>query len=226
MRGSSSPPPSAPPPDGLEPVIPVRALLALLRSVGVLSDLDAEGSERLVRSLTATKEPSRWVEALRRYYMEDPECSAERRLRDRFYLHDGDSTCSAAELVRRLARLTPELPGLLIERLGGDDGVLVVRSGEQMAPVLDPDETSADTGEIDLEAIEREGTRSAAVQGIVRAVNALLSRAGVPRRFVQLRSDERCELYLAVTLDDALGMLEAGILEDADEEELRDFGCW
>ncbi len=228
MSVPSSPPPPRSAGVGSEPLIPVRALLALLRSVGLLRELSGDDAEALAQGLASQEEAGRWVEALRRYYMDpaDPACSARRRHQDRFYLHDAAETYAATELVRRLAALTPELPGLSIERLGGEEGVLVLRAGDQVAPVLDPDETSVDTGEVDLAALEQESARSAAVQGIVRAVNALLSRLGAPRRFVQLRSDEQCEVYLAVSLDDALGMLAAGVLEDADEEELRDFGCW
>ena len=211
------------------PRLPLRALLALLRSAGLLAELTPEHAETLAASVAPGPEARRWTEALRTYYYRgapDERTARRRRLADRFYLHDGAEQYAAPELVRRLGELVPELPGLTLERLGGEEGVLVVRSGEQVAPVLDPVEATLDTGELDLAELEREGARTAAVQGIVRAVNVLLGRAGVARRFVQLRADETCEMYVSVTLDDALGMLEAGVLEDGDEEELRDFASW
>ena len=125
----------------------------------------------------------------------------------------------------RLGAITPELGPDTLERIGSDDGPLVLRAGEHLAAVTDPEEEEElDTGPIDLSELEESATIT--VRGLVRAVNILLDRFGVRERLVPLPSDGRREAYGALPVAEAMTLCRAGALDVTNAERLFDLAAW
>ncbi len=146
-----------------------------------------------------------------------------RRLEDRYFTVAYDEMVSARELVQRLATVNPELGDVRIERIGSDEGPLVLRSGDHVAGVVDDYEEDLDTGEIDLRELEGE---TISVRALVAAANSLLDRVGVRERLVALEADDERETYLGMTLQGAMALAREELLEELDPEELMELTAW
>ena len=106
-------------------------------------------------------------------------------------MHSDDFAVSAHQLVEALASVNPEVAPVELQRIGADDGPLVLRAGEHFSAVIDEDDEGAEQGTV-------------AVRALVRALNALLARAQVNERLVPLVPGESRELYVGVTEEGAM----------------------
>lgn len=217
-RPVSSAPPS--PPSAQE------SFLDALRAAGLMSEL-GDGLRRilLAGSDDAAELDAQKLDLLVTYYAgdEDPAVGARRLANDHFFLHDDGDQVSAAEIVTQLNALCPELEVLHLERIGSDDGPLVIRMGEKVAAVTDLDDPGLDTGEIDLSELD---FGSVSVRGLVAAVNVLLSQRDVRTRFVPLPGDGAREAYVRVGLQEATELMRGGYLEFELPERVLEFGAW
>jgi len=100
-----------------------------------------------------------------------------------------------------------------LQRIGADDGPLVLRAGEHFSAVTDEDDEDAEGGTV-------------AVRALVRALNALLAKAEVSERLVPLVPDESRELYVGVTEEGAMTLLQGGCTELSAVAALREFASW
>jgi hypothetical protein len=123
--------------------------------------------------------------------------------------------------------VAPELARLRFERIGTDDGPLVLRIGEHICAV-DEGEDDDDVGpgeeqDVDLSALDG---ASVTVRNLVRAANVLLDREGVERRFILLRCDGRREAFCGLDLNRAMELCSLGLLEEKSASRLLEFGGW
>jgi hypothetical protein len=204
--------------------------LDALKSAGLLGELDEEELVRVASEVEETDPERRRVELLDLYYAAGGHtASAERRQRgDRFFLQRVGDPATAAGLVERLAGLTPELIDVGLERIGGDDGPLVLRAGEHCSAVLEDYEEETDTDDFDPSEAEarKRGVPMVTVRGLVRALNVLLDRNGVRERLVSLRGDEEREVYVQLGVAQAMLLAKDGFLEDVEPEEVMDLAGW
>lgn len=207
-----------------------RAFLEGLRVAGLLRELDEEELLRVASELSATGADARRVELLELYYAAagDAEACARRRQDDRYFLQRVGDPATAAGLVERLAALTPELTEVELERVGGGDGPLVIRSGESFSAVLDDYEEETDTDQFDLSEAQarKNGVPMVTVRGLVRAINVLLDKNGIRERLVSLRGDDVREVYVQLGVTDAIRLAQQGYLEDEDAEDVMELGAW
>ena len=99
------------------------------------------------------------------------------------------------------------------QRIGTDDGPLVLRTGEHFSAVTDEDDEDAEQGTV-------------AVRALVRALNVLLAKAGVDKRLVPLVPGDSRELYVGVTEEGAMTLLQGGCTELSAVAALREFASW
>jgi hypothetical protein len=206
-----------------EDILFVNALSACDRML----ELDGAEFARIAARLGEGRGTARRIDLLELYYSaEGRESDGERRRKtDRFFVLGVDEGLGAHGIVRRLAKLAPELPSVELERIGDAvDGQLVLRAGDHFAAVIDDSEVEMDTGEIDLRSLDT--TPTITVRGLVRAFNRLLDRHGVRERLVALASDESREAYVSAILPHAMMLHQALYLEDEDSEELLELGGW
>ncbi|HJL18845.1 MAG TPA: hypothetical protein RMH99_24495 [Sandaracinaceae bacterium LLY-WYZ-13_1] len=207
-----------------------RVYLEALRDAGLLAELDAEELLRVASEVEETDAERRRVDLLELYFdaAGDEEAARRRRSADRFFVQRVGDPATAAGLVERLAALTPELEGVVLERIGGGDGPLVVRSGESFSAVLDDYEEETDTDQIDLRELERrrEDVPMVTVRGLVRALNVLLDKQGVRERLVSLRGDADREVYVKLGVAEAVQLARSGYLEDVEAEDVMELGGW
>lgn len=198
-----------------------------LRGAGLLSELDPEELGRISPQLTSNRPEERQLDLLELYYAAggDATAAARRVGQDRFFVHRDDSHMGALEVLRHLESLFPELGELRLERIGDEEGPLVLRSSEHISPLVDAYEEELDTDEVDLRDMEQDQPM-VSVHSLVGGLNGLLSRHGVRARLVELRSDGRREVYVASSLAKATSLLQHDLLEDEDAEELMDFAGW
>lgn len=207
-----------------------RAFLEALRKAGLLAHLDEEELLRVASEVSDGDVDARRVTMLEVYYEAggDQAVARQRRRADRFFLQRVGEPATAAGLVERLAALATELEVVQLERIGGDDGPLVLRAGEHVAALLDDYEEETDTDEYDL--AEAEARKSAVpmvtVRGLVRAINVLLDRSGVRNRLVALRGDEEREIYVSLGVTEAVQLAQLGYLEDDDAEDVMELAAW
>ena len=69
-------------------------------------------------------------------------------------------------------------------------------------------------------------TGTVAVRALVRALNALLAKAAVNERLVPLVPDDSRELYVGVTEEGAMTLLQGGCTELSAVAALREFASW
>jgi len=226
-QAPSAPPgpaaPAGPPPT---PHQEGSAFIQALKDVGLLKELTDGLHSALIERLPSVDDVDvRRMELLRLYYVESPQDGGEaRRAADRFILHDSEHPESARQLVDRIAKLIPEIQPVSLERIGTDDGPLVVRSGADTFSAVNESEEDLDTDEIDLSELEAAPTVT--VRAIFRAMNILLDRIEARDRFVLLCSDGQRECYVQLSLGDALSLCAAGHLDDDDDEAVLDLGAW
>ncbi|NOY92232.1 MAG: hypothetical protein GXP55_13645 [Deltaproteobacteria bacterium] len=194
-----------------------RLFFTALSEAGVLEELG--DTLRLVLSEQAGvgDEEKRRLDLVELYYAAsgDAETCKRRRLQDRFFAHHDDQATSAKDLVAGLREVLPEISQVHLARIGGDDGPLVLRSGELFAAVADEldEDPEEDGGEV-------------TVRGLVHAMNVLLDRVGVRERLVALPGDGQREVYVGLPLASAMVLCRDGLLDADDPEELMDSAAW
>ena len=140
---------------------------------------------------------------------------SRRRLDARFFVHDIGEALSADALVGKIAAEVQELEGLHL-----DPDRLRLVAGPIAAPLRPND--------VDLEIAavpDQEARYSVSVDGIVRAVNALLDAAGISERFLPLDCAEGTAAYLAVEPPQAI-RLHGADLWGEDLSALFGFAGW
>lgn len=220
-RGSDQPPAQRP---STPPSADELAFAAALRSAGVAQELDdielartlalPEGAR--ARAAQASSRASRRIDMLAAYYaaVHDPLAAQRRQATDRWYLYQASDALDASQLLTRLLDMVPELSGAQLERLGGPDGPLVLRSGEDICALEDERE-------------DPPGQPTLSVCDLVRAINVLLERRMVRARLVGLLGDGAREAYLALpSVTAAITLSNADYLATADAESLLDLTGW
>lgn len=200
------------------------AFLDALQAAGLMSELDDDELLRIASEAESSDQETRWVQLIETYYAAD----ASRRGGDRYFTQRVGQPATAAGLVGRLAELLPELEGMALERIGGEEGPLVVRAGEHFCAVLDEHEEEMDTDQIDLSDLE-DASRDVphvTVRGLVRSANVLLDRHGVRERMISLRGDLEVEMYVFLGITEAMPLANAGYLEDEDPEDVMELAAW
>lgn len=187
----------------------------LLHSAGLACELDTSELSAIAATLEDSRIDSRRMDILEMYYRgtEDASIAARRRKSDRFFLHNDYFSVSAHQLVSYLASLNPEIAPVKLQRIGTDDGPLVLRAGEHFSAVTDEDDEDAELGTV-------------AVRALVRALNALLAKTNVSERLVGLVPDSSRELYVGVTQEGAMTLLQGGCTELSAPAALREFASW
>ncbi len=187
----------------------------LLNAAGLACELDPRQLSAITSNLEESRIDSRRMDILELYYRgnDDASVASRRRNSDRFFMHNDYFSVSAHQLVSSLANLNPEIAPVNLQRIGTDDGPLVLRAGEQFSAVTDEDDEDAEQGTV-------------AVRALVRALNALLAKAEVSERLIPLVPDESRELYVGVTEEGAMTLLQGGCTELSAVAALREFASW
>lgn len=187
----------------------------ILNAAGLAHELSAGELESIARDLSEERVDSRRMEILELYYRCDTDLAsaARRRAEDRFFLHHDEFVVTAHDVVAKLSELTTELASVRLQRIGADDGPLVLRAGEHFSAVTDEEDDHRETGTV-------------AVRSLVRALNALLAKASVDQRLVPLVPDAVRELYVGVTEEGAMTLLQGGCTEISAVQALREFASW
>ncbi len=187
----------------------------VLNAAGLACELDTAQLSLITQNLEETRVDSRRMDILGLYYRgnDDASVAARRRSSDRFFMHNDYFSVNAHQLVSSLANLNPEVATVKLQRIGTDDGPLVLRAGEDFSAIMDEDEADAEDGTV-------------AVRALVRALNALLAKAHVSERLVPLVPDESRELYVGVTEEGAMTLLQGGCTQLSAVAALREFASW
>ncbi|MET0341798.1 MAG: hypothetical protein ABW252_12410 [Polyangiales bacterium] len=189
--------------------------VAALRAAGITAELDELELARAARHVHAVDRAARRIDLLAAYYeTDDPLVAQRRRATDRWFLFGADEGLDASALLGRVLTVVPELAGSELERVGGADGTLVLRAGEDVCALED---------ELELEP----GIITVSVCDLVRAVNVLLDRRLVRARLVGLIGDGGREAYLGLpSATAAIGLSSGDYLAAADAEALLDLTGW
>jgi hypothetical protein len=202
-----------------------RTYLLALKRAGLLGALDDRELERILAMPGTRPEFARQLDRLELYYSAENDLArlSDRVRADRFVIHHAASEENAHAILRRVATVAPEIARLRFERIGTDDGPLVLRLGEHVCAVDEDDEDVKQSDEIDLSALEG---AMVTVRSLVRAANLLLKRVGIERRFVLLRCDGRREAYCGLDANRAMELCAQGLLEERSASRLLEFGAW
>ncbi|MGB5702022.1 MAG: hypothetical protein WBM48_04355 [Polyangiales bacterium] len=187
----------------------------LLHAAGLACELDTNQLALIAATIEESRVDSRRMDILELYYRggDDASMATRRRGSDRFFMHNAHFSVNAHQLVTSLGHLNPEIAPVQLQRIGTGDGPLVLRAGESFSAVTDEDDEDAEGDTV-------------AVRALVRALNALLAKAGVQERLVPLVPDESRELYLGVTEEGAMTLLQGGCTELSAVAALREFASW
>jgi len=187
----------------------------ILNAAGLACELDTTQLSVIAANLEESRVDSRRLDILGLYYRgnDDASVAARRRSSDRFFMHNDYLSVTAHKLVSSLANLNPEIASVKLQRIGTDEGPLVLRAGEHFSAITDEDDEDAEHGTV-------------AVRALVRALNSLLAKAGVNERLVPLVPDESRELYVGVTEEGAMTLLQGGCTELSAVAALREFSSW
>ena len=187
----------------------------ILNAAGLACELDTTQLSVIAANLEESRVDSRRLDILGLYYRgnDDASVAARRRSTDRFFMHNDYFSVNAHQLVSSLANLNPEIASMRLQRIGTDEGPLVLRAGEHFSAITDEDDEDAEHGTV-------------AVRALVRAVNSLLAKAGVNERLVPLVPDDSRELYVGVTEEGAMTLLQGGCTELSAVAALREFSSW
>ena len=185
----------------------------LLHAAGLACELDMNQLGLIAAQTDQSRVDARRIDILGLYYHGSDDASPRRCSSDRSFLHDARSSVTARHVVASLSRLNPEIGEVSLQRIGGPEGPLVLRAGERFSAVTDEDDEDAPEGTV-------------AVRALVRALNALLSKAGVEERLVPLVPDDERELYVGVTEQGAMTLLQGGCTELSAVAALREFAGW
>lgn len=192
------------------------AFVAALRAAGVALELSEPELARVAPQVTAESTHARRIDLLSAYYesASDPLAAQRRRATDRWFLFRADDRLNASQLLARLLDVVPELADTTLERVGGPDGTLVLRAGEDVCALEDENQ---DDG----------GGSTVSVCDVVRAVNVLLERRFVRARLVGLIGDGSREAYLGLpSATAAIALSSADYLAPPDAEALLDHTGW
>lgn len=189
--------------------------IRLLNAAGLACELDLAQLSTFTTDLDESRVDSRRMDVLELYYRgnNDASIANRRRTSDRFFLHNDHFSVNAHQIVASLATVNPEIAPVQLQRIGAGDGPLVLRAGEHFSAVTDEDDDEAEKGTV-------------AVRALVRALNALLAKADVEERLVPLIPDDSRELYVGVTEDGAMTLLQGGCTELSAAAALREFASW
>jgi hypothetical protein len=187
----------------------------LLHAAGLACELDVKQLGLIASAVEESRVDSRRMDILELYYQgnDDASVASRRRGSDRFFTHHDHFSVNAHQLVTSLANLNPELGPVELQRIGAQNGPLVLRAGEHFSAVIDEDDEDAEQDTI-------------AVRALVRALNALLAKAKVSERLVPLVPDQARELYVGVTEEGAMTLLQGGCTELSAVAQLREFASW
>jgi hypothetical protein len=216
MSGPPTIPATTPRPSTIPPPVPDEAdamHFEALRGAGICRDL-TEGLLMVLQERVGSKdEDTRRLDLLEHYYDAngDPATADRRTEADRMLLFRSDNGASGRAVVSALAHTHPALFDTRLERLGGEDGPLVLRCGEHLSAI--DDESVA-------------GDATVAVRSLVTAFNVLLDRCDEPRRLVPLRGDGKREIYVALEIDAAISLCLADHLEEMTTNDLVAIACW
>ncbi|MEY4512644.1 MAG: hypothetical protein RLZZ450_4766 [Pseudomonadota bacterium] len=221
-RGRTSEPPAA-------GVVPAHAraiteddlrFVAALRSSGVAGELNDSELGQAIAALPARsgafEAASRRLDILSAYYAAENDALAAQRRQatDRWFMFRANEGLNAPQLLARLLDVVPELQGTALERVGGSDGTLVLRAGDDVCA-------------FDDEREEQTGTSTISVSDLVRAINVLLDRRSVRARLVGLIGDGKREAYLGLpSVTSAIVLSSGDYLAVADAEALLDLTGW
>ena len=192
-----------------------REFVDLLQVVGLASELDTNHLHSVTNDLAETRIDVRRMDILERYYKAngDNRTASQRKRSDRLIVHNASDRVTARALIERMSALVPEVATTELQRIGGQDGPLVLRSGDNLSAITDDD----------IEMSE-EGTLS--VKSIVRAFNRLIAYTSLSFRFVPLVSDESREIYVALSKEGMLKMVHGGCVERLPMSSIDDFAAW
>ena len=187
----------------------------VLNAAGLACELDTGQLSVITSNLEESRVDSRRMDILGLYYRgnDDASVAARRRSGDRFFMHNDYLSVNAHQLVSSLANLNPEIAPVQLQRIGTDEGPIVLRAGEHFSAITDEDDEDAEAGTV-------------AVRALVRALNSLLAKAEVSQRLVPLVPDESRELYVGVTEEGAMTLLQGGCTELSAVTALREFASW
>lgn len=185
-----------------------------LRGAGLFSELNDVLLHVLQERVGSKDEDARRLDLIELYYDANGDVSAADRRwsRDRMVLLRADNGATARQVVSALAQTYEALEDTHLERLGGDDGPLVLRSGEHISAV-DDDAAAA-------------GDHTVSIRSLVAAFNVLLERCNEQRRLVPLRGDGRREVYVALPMDAAVSLCLASHLDEMSTNELMTLAGW
>lgn len=189
--------------------------VSLLNTAGLACELDAQQLAAIASNVTEERIDSRRMDILELYYggNEDASVASRRCASDRFFAHHDDFKVTAHQIVATLADLNSEIAPVKLQRIGTDGGPLVLRAGEHFSAVTDEEDESGESGTV-------------AVRALVRAMNALLAKSGVDERLIPLVPDDARELYVGVTEEGAMTLLQGGCTEISVVQALREFASW
>jgi hypothetical protein len=193
------------------------AFAVALRSAGVASELTETELARLVPALSSGDPRARRTDLLIAYYAAsgDPLAAQRRQATDRWFLYRAEDGLNAPQLLARLLNVVPELSGTELERVGGSNGTLVLRVGDDVCALEDEREGEGDNGP------------TVSVCDLVRAINVLLDRRLVRARIVGLLGDGTREAYVGLpSVTAAIALSSADYLAVADAEALLDLTGW
>jgi hypothetical protein len=192
--------------------------LRALKAARLLGELSVERPPRICYEEARPGVLARRQSILRTYFSADgdEEASLRRRLQDRYFALAADDPASAAELVTRLATITPELPDLRLAQLHETTHrtSYALKSGGSISRIAD---------EWARLSVGRDGpaiTHALPVRSIVRALNELLDGAGTPQRLAPLLTDRTIDVYVGIGHESAAMLSEGGYLEDIDIEDV------
>ena len=200
------------------------SFVAAFNEAGLLAELDLMELARIAESLHAEEPEVRCLDLLEHYYDGDGNAATavRRRMADHVFLHRERAEVTASALVERVCAILPTIGDVRLERIGGDEGPLVLRSGEDCAAVVD--DRDADDAQGD-DTIPGDG-ETITVRGIVRGLNRLLGRRTVRDRLLPVASDGGREVYALLSVSAALGLCSAGFLDELTPESTLEFGAW
>ncbi|MEM7433864.1 MAG: hypothetical protein AAF436_01840 [Myxococcota bacterium] len=187
----------------------------ILNAAGLACELDMPQLQAIAAEVEEDRVDSRRMDILERYYGVDGDSDAaeRRRAADRFFHHHDAFVVTAHQIVAKLAVLNRELSDVTLQRIGTDGGPLVLKAGEHFSAVTDEEDDGGEEGTV-------------AVRALVRALNALLAKVSISERLVPLVPDELRELYVGVTEEGAMTLLQGGCTEISAVQALREFASW
>lgn len=191
--------------------------LDVLKQAGLIRDLDEDELLRIATAVPDAEGLERRIDLLEAYYEAGGNLALARTRsrQDRFFLQHVSEPVTTTALITQLGDVAPELGEIVLERIGmGDDGPLILRSGEHIVALIDDDDD------------DETGPATITLRGLVHAVNVLFDRHGVRERMVSLLSDETREVYLATTITEAIELTRGGWLEDESVEDVMELGGW